>query len=545
MTLLLSRLREYDLLSGAYRSYLSTHLESGAVWYLLSLSLLAGGRLDEAFLAIRECLTRCSDDVHALMSAAQISLRMRKGKESVEYASRALRNCKQQIAHRTAQLAIEAQIAAADAAGSSPNTITSLTADLAAANAAVAKSSSVHSSSALSFLPLIHHGQIQSSLLATCQLLFGVSCSRYAYQVSTFSNRKSLQKRALHALEHAYNHEFALCGAVSNKRLVFALATLYADIREIARAIALTKRALELDRYDVHHWNLLALLLSSQKKYRSALLACEQGLMLVGKDASAVPLLLTRAKLQSHLGLYDDAVTGLADVVRLLFPTASFHLRSYVAAGASRVRATFRPARKAESTEKSENARMDQATCGASSDALDRASTQVETLLTLSRIYAAQSATTTQLGGATKDESWLNDAFDAVHFAREIAPTQFLPTIHASLASLAAQAGSSALAVRHFESALVLDAHHTGALVGLAQIETSRIGSGGNLVLAYGYLMSALQVDATDHAAWYEMGVILQAQGKCSAAAEHFTTAVELERTAPIDTFRTIPRTVA
>jgi len=135
----------------------------------------------------------------------------------------------------------------------------------------------------------------------------------------------------------------------------------------------------------------------------------------------------------------------------------------------------------------------------------------------------------------------MHDAFDCVYVARELAPTSLLPDIHAALASLCAQASRPDHAVRHYENALVLDSQHTDALIGLARIENQR-GSGGNLVLAYGYLMSALQVDATAHAAWYQMALILQSQGKPSAAAEHFLTALELEKTAPIASFDTIRR---
>jgi tetratricopeptide (TPR) repeat protein len=183
---------------------------------------------------------------------------------------------------------------------------------------------------------------------------------------------------------------------------------------------------------------------------------------------------------------------------------------------------------------------------------VQRRNAQVQCLLAIANVYAAQatiSSTSQQspsAGGPStqqKDDSWLSDAVDAVQYAREISPTTLLPDIHAALASLASQGGSASLAVRHYESALVLDAAHTGALLGLARIETQRVG--GNLVLAYGYLVSALQIDATSHHAWYEMGVILQAQGKSSAAAEHFMTSLELESTAPIVSFEFIPRIVA
>lgn len=132
------------------------------------------------------------------------------------------------------------------------------------------------------------------------------------------------------------------------------------------------------------------------------------------------------------------------------------------------------------------------------------------------------------------------DAFDCVYKARQLAPASLMPDIHAQLASLCTRLNHTSLALRHYESALALDANHVPSLVGLGILENRR--DGGNLVLAYGYLTSALQVDATCHDAWYEMGLILEKQNKPSLAAEHFLTCVELERTAPIGSFRDIRR---
>jgi Tfp pilus assembly protein PilF len=132
--------------------------------------------------------------------------------------------------------------------------------------------------------------------------------------------------------------------------------------------------------------------------------------------------------------------------------------------------------------------------------------------------------------------------------------------------------------MRHYERALALDSQHIPALIGLARLEVHRpafsaaaagsLGaassssatagtaataasppaavspSSGNLVLAYGYLLQALQVDATSHAAWFEMALVLSSQGKSGAAAEHFLTALQLERTAPIVSFASVRREV-
>jgi tetratricopeptide (TPR) repeat protein len=525
LTLLLSRLHQYDLLNAVYRSYLSTHLESGQVWYLLSLSLLSASRLEESFLAIRECLTRCANDVPALMLAAQISLKLSRGKESVEYSSRAMRGCKANSAALAAQQALEVELAAASAAGTSPRTLGMIASGL------TEEAEQVKKDVGTSFKSLAHHSQIQASLLQTCQLLFGVACSRYAYSVSTFSNRKSLQKRALHALESAYKQQqissssSSSSPSSSSSRLLFALACLSSDIREIPRALSLARRVLQMERTDAQHWNLVALLLTAQKKYRSALLACEQGLTLC---PSPLPLLLTRARIQSHLGLQEEAVATCAEMARQAIGGEGVHMRECKIGGNLSNRPSFKQVKEGEARRTGEFTQAE----------AENQAQQVETLLVIAAVYSRLASPSA--GG--KDE-WLLDAFDALSLARSLASPLLQPDVHCAFAKVAEKGGATAQAARHYESALVLDAHHTSSLLGLARLERAK--KGGNLVLAYGYLMSALQVDATNHEAWYEMGLILQAQGKSSAAAEHFVTSLELEKTAPIASFQTIPRHAA
>jgi tetratricopeptide (TPR) repeat protein len=216
-----------------------------------------------------------------------------------------------------------------------------------------------------------------------------------------------------------------------------------------------------------------------------------------------------------------------------LFDPSSFQWKAG-GRGSSLSRPVFHPSkRRDESTEKTMNAAADLGGV----KLVEEAGMKVEILLALSALYAKQAA---EPGPGKGDDALLHDAFDCVYFAREIAPTHLLPDIHAALASLSVQSRVINAAVRHYESALVLNSHHCASLIGLAQIENRR--TGGNLVLAYGYLMSALQVDATSHSAWFEMGCILQAQQKHGAAAEHFATAIEMERTAPITSFEKVER---
>ena len=97
-------------------------------------------------------------------------------------------------------------------------------------------------------------------------------------------------------------------------------------------------------------------------------------------------------------------------------------------------------------------------------------------------------------------------------------------------------------AIRHYESALAVDSYHTESLIGLGTIENRR--PGGSLVLAYGYLTTALQIDKTSHKAGYELGLVLKKQGQIGLASEHLLTALESERYAPFISFAVLPRRV-
>jgi tetratricopeptide (TPR) repeat protein len=96
-------------------------------------------------------------------------------------------------------------------------------------------------------------------------------------------------------------------------------------------------------------------------------------------------------------------------------------------------------------------------------------------------------------------------------------------------------------AIRHYESALAIDSNHLTSLVGLAASEQQLHN---NLVLAYGYLNSALTVDGTSHNAWFEMGMVAKRSGRFDNATDHMLTSLELEKTAPLVCFSTVPRTV-
>ena len=531
--LTLARAGEYVVMAEMYRNLLSHQLESPQLWYKLCISLMAARQYNEAYLAITEALNRAPDYVMALLMAGKLCINfLDKAKEAVTYAAHALEVT--QASTPVSPSLLDNPLAPFKAIttpptplspSSGPSSPTSQHGRISNGPAQSAKPA-VHalpapptfsftstSSNQLTLTPSLH-----ASLLLSCQLLFAISCSKYAYSVSTFQNRKSLQRRALAVLQLAYKH------SPSHHKLLFSLACLYADIREVGLSMSVVRQCLAIDRSHVQSWNLLALLLSAQKKYVEAVRACEGRR---GKGCEV--LVVTKARLLGEMGQFDEACKCMTELVSGAFHKDEYEVRESKGALKSR-RPIFRQ-RKGQ---------QPQAPSLQVLNIDDPTLFKADILLLLSHLYAQQYSTTT-----SGDAELLNDAYDCVHKCRAIAPSSLLPTIHAQLASLSLLSNSPSTALHHFESALALDSTHTPSLVGLASLYSQPPPPlTANLVLSYGYLTQALQIDATDHRAWYEMGRVLVAQGRGEEAVDQLMTAAELERTSPIISFGTVHRRV-
>ena len=529
--LTLARAGEYVVMAEMYRNLLSHQLESPQLWYKLCISLMAARQWNEAYLAITEALNRAPDYVMALLMAGKLAINyLDKAKEAVTYAAHALEVT--QSSTPVSSPPLDNPLAPFKAIntppppqspGSGPSSPTSRQGRLSNGQqptpaipplpAPPAFSFTSSSSNQLTLTPSLH-----ASLLLSCQLLFAISCSKYSYSVSTFQNRKSLQRRALAVLQLAYKH------SPSHHKLLFSLACLYADIREIGLSMSVVRQCLAIDRSHVHSWNLLALLLSAQKKYVEAVRACEGRR---GKGCEV--LVLTKARLLGEMGQFDEACKCMTELVSGAFTKDEYEMRESKGAVKSR-RPIFRQ-RKGQ---------QPQAPSLQVLNIDDPTLFKADILLLLSHLYAQQYSTLTPA-----DVELLADAYDCVHKCRAIAPSSLLPTIHAQLASLSLLSNSPSTALHHFESALALDSTHTTSLVGLASLYSQPPPPlTANLVLSYGYLTQALQIDATDHRAWYEMGRVLVAQGRGDEAVDQLMTAAELERTSPIISFGTVHRRV-
>ena len=526
--LTLARQGEFVVLAEMYRNLLAGQLESPQLWYKLSITLMAAGQFNEAYLAITECITRAPDYVMALLMAGKLCLNvLDKTKEAVAYASHALEVAQSSTPVMPARggnplqalRAAAAPVKGWDNGTSSPSSPRSAAAAAGGRQTAPPLSAppaltfTTTSANQLTLTPSLH-----ASLLLSCQLLFGVACSKYAYSVSTFANRKSLQRRALAVLQVAFKH------SPSNHAVLFALACLYADIREIGMSLSILKQCLSIDRSHVHSWNLLALLLSSQKKYVDAVKACEGR-----KGKGCEVLLLTKGRLLGEMSQFDDACRCMIELASLAFSKDEFELREGKAGAKGSRRPVFKTKKGAASTAPSSQVlNID-----------DPALFKADVLLLLAQLYAAHYSRN------PTDGELLGDAYECVYKCRTLAPASLLPSIHSHLAALALLSASPGSALHHFESALALDSTHTPSLIGLASLFSSpHPPLTPNPVLSYGYLTQALQIDATDHRAWHEMGMVLITQGKGEEAVDQLMTAAELERTAPISSFGTVQRRV-
>ena len=541
MALTLARSGEYVVMAEMYRNLLAAQLESPQLWYKLSITLMAAEQYNEAYLAITECLNRAPDYVMALLMAGKLCLnKLDKTKEAVTYASHALEVAQastpvmpaaavsplQPLRALASPPKVEGGGSSSSSSGaSSPTSRASAGSGPPPLPAPPTISLSSSSMNQLTLTPSLH-----ASLLLSCQLLFGIACSKYAYSVSTFSNRKSLQRRALAVLQLAYKH------SPSHHKVLFSLACLYADIREIGMSLSILKHCLQLDRGHAQSWNLLALLLSSQKKYTDAVKACEG---MRGKGCEV--LLLTKGRLLGEMGLFDAACACMTELVAAVFSKDEYEMREGKA-GLKARRPVFK-SRKPGSGSAAASAPASPSSSGSPAPQVlnidDPTLFKADVLLLLSTLYSSQYSLTPQ------DAELLTDAYDCVQRCRQLAPSSLLPSIHSHLASLALLSASPSAAMHHFESALALDSAHTPSLIGLASLFSAAPPPlTANPVLSYGYLTQALQIDATDHRAWHEMGMLLVGEGRGEEAVDQLMTAAELERTAPIVSFGTVQRRV-
>ena len=126
------------------------------------------------------------------------------------------------------------------------------------------------------------------------RIMLGLGLFLCARAATTHTDRVDLQEKSIFQLKQAAD----LVPGDNNKRVHYYLALVHAERREIKTAIKHARESLAADPYHSASWNILALLLSSNKQYKKALDVVHHGL---SKQPADAELKCTKALLESNL----------------------------------------------------------------------------------------------------------------------------------------------------------------------------------------------------------------------------------------------------
>ncbi|CAD6205316.1 unnamed protein product [Miscanthus lutarioriparius] len=314
-------------------------------------------------------------------------------------------------------------------------------------------------------------------------LLLGVALSNQARSAISDTDRASWQCEALEALGNA---EKKMHG--KDSRALYSLSLENAVQRKIEFAAFYAKRLVKLEAgSELRSWLLLARILSAQKLFADAETVVDAALDQTGKWCQG-DLLRTKARIQAAHGQFRDAVetyTQLLAIIQLRTKslTAGFCLPK---------------------------------------DNKDDKGLETETWYDLALLY---------LGMA----QW-RDAEVCVLKIRSISPYSALAW-HATGKIYEAK-GLTKEALGAFFRALDLDPKHVPSLISTATV-LQQLGD-RPLPSIRCFLTDALQLDRTNHVAWFNLGLLYKEEGGRSVAeaVECFQAAAFLKETAPVEPFR-------
>lgn len=271
-------------------------------------------------------------------------------------------------------------------------------------------------------------------------------------------------------------------------RAMYSLSLENADQRKLDAAAFYAKKLVKLEAgSELRSWLLLARILSAQKQFADAETIIDAALDQTGKWSQG-DLLRTKARIQAAQGQLRNAVetyTKLLAVIQLR--TKSLSAGIFLAKGTK-----------------------------------DDISLEIETWYDLALLYLRMS-------------QW-RDAEVCVSKIRTISPYSALAW-HVK-GKLYEAKGQPKEALGSYFRALDLDRKHVPSLISTASV-LREIGN-RPLPSVRCFLTDALQLDRTNHAAWFNLGLLYKEEGGRSAAeaAECFQAAALLEETAPVEPFR-------
>jgi len=321
----------------------------------------------------------------------------------------------------------------------------------------------------------------------------GVACSTWSSQVQSFGEKKALQEQALEALLLAHS----LDGDDIN--IAFHLALQYALIRDVSSALERVRDVLWVTKDHAPSWALLVLLLSANTQNTDALNACH--------------LALTQFPLDPLLLLIKAALETLVEG-----PTVALNTYHFLLSALSNQPLPTQPISLEEIPKKRYALEYSQ-------DAVVPGSKlEAHVWLSIAETYLLLSLP--------------QDASYCIQQAQEFDPLS--PDLYYLRGRVCEWSGRLEEAKAMYEAAIAINPRHSNASVHLGQC----LQADSQHLLAEQLFTSALRIDSTDHVAWHQLGLSLEAQNRFDQASDAFEVALKLQDTAPILPFSKIPMTL-
>ncbi|KAG8073381.1 hypothetical protein GUJ93_ZPchr0006g44057 [Zizania palustris] len=327
----------------------------------------------------------------------------------------------------------------------------------------------------------LHGGCDQIEVAA--DLLLGISLSNQARFATTNAKRASQQREALEVLGISEKKM-----QIIDFRVIYYLSLENAKQRKLGTAAFYAKKLLKLEAgSELKTWLLMAQIMTAQRRFEDAESIVNAALDQTGKWFQG-ELLKIKAKMQVAQGKFKKAVETYTQLLAIIqLRTKSFSV------GISVLKGT-----------------------------MDDRSLEIETWYDLVLLYISMS-------------QW-RDAELCISKIKAISPYSAL-ACHAT-GKLHEAKGFLKEALGAYSTALDLEPRHAPSLVSTATV-LRRLGE-KPLPAVRCFLTDALQVDRTNHAAWFNLGLLYEDEGGSSVleAAECFQAAALFEETNPAEPFR-------
>lgn len=331
----------------------------------------------------------------------------------------------------------------------------------------------------------------------------------------TFDKRQEIHKKGLGFFEQATKLD------PQNTEFVFHLAAHLAIVRNLKAAKTEVQRALSLMSTHTKSLHLLALLFSADKQHAEAVKVCDLALK---QDPDNLNIL--RAKIQLQL-----IVSGVRGALQSCKMALTVWQRLYGSDNSSLISTVTQDQQSLsdfplpDRLDVSHNVSPDLASDAGSS----HFSSNLYQSISLPSVLQAQIWCT--VAEIFMEGKKLSDAASCIREAQSL--SAYLPVVSITHGKLLERENQPELALTQYTDALVLQPSNHVALTHMGRL----LHLSGNNEQAEKYLREAISVDGLSHEAWFWLGKVFSSQEEHEHAADCFRTSLQLESTAPVQSF--------